>query len=493
VALTRLRIDELVSAWGTDQDTPFQMALLGVFEAAPFLQPNGSVDVLRVRRELATRARSVPALGRRVVWTRVGEGRPVWAAEPSFDPIAHIECATLPAGADLANWAANRIVRPLDTNRPLWRAEVVDGLPGGRFAVILVLHHIVADGYAGVAITGSLLDSRPDTVPAAPPVGAVPPLPSPGQLIRDRLHLALGALRHLRLPKAETLASLARGMAQSRNTMAGFRTPEPVTSLPRLIGPGRALVIVRQPLEDLRRAGHVLGVSVNDLLLAAVTGGLRELLATRGDAVADLVLRTIVPAATGHPGQVMGMLVVDLPVGEPDPLRRIALIGRSTATGKARLRGASGDANDLLHLPVPLVRVIFRRVRRFGSSRITLSVTDVVGPAAPLWLAGAGLVEAVPVAPLVPLVPLSVAALSYAGELAVSVNADATISDLNVLAAGLERSFTELRDLTRGGERLAQRSAPWATDKHKVLRPIHVYSGRKKDQTGEEREGGFGL
>jgi len=62
VALTRLRIDELVSAWGTDQDTPFQMALLGVFEAAPFLQPNGSVDVLRVRQELATRARSVPTL-----------------------------------------------------------------------------------------------------------------------------------------------------------------------------------------------------------------------------------------------------------------------------------------------------------------------------------------------------------------------------------------------------------------------------------------------
>jgi diacylglycerol O-acyltransferase / wax synthase len=459
VALTRLRLDELVSAWGTDQNTPFQMALLCVFEAAPLLRPDGSVDVLRVQRELATRARSVPPLGRRVVWTRVGEGRPVWAEEPSFDPAAHIECATLPAGADLASWAANRIVRPLDINRPLWRAEVVDGLPGGRFVLILVIHHIVADGHAGVAITSSLLDSRPDTVPAVPPVGAVGPLPSPRQLIGDRLHRALAAIPHLRLPNAQTLTRLARGVAQSRNTMAGFRNPEPVTSLHRRIGPQRTLVIVRQPLEDLRRAGHALGVSVNDLLLAAVTGGLRELLATRGDPVAGLVLRTIVPAATGQPGQVMGMLIVDLPVGEPDPLRRIALIGRSTTREKARLRAASGDPTDLLHLPVPLVRTIFRRVRRFGSSRITLSVTDVTGPVAPLWLAGARLVEAIPVAPLVPLVPLSAAALSYAGELAVSVNADASISDLNVLAAGLERSFIELRELTRDGERLDPRPA----------------------------------
>jgi diacylglycerol O-acyltransferase len=166
-----------------------------------------------------------------------------------------------------------------------------------------------------------------------------------------------------------------------------------------------------------------------------------------------LVLRTTVPAATGGPGQVMGLLVIGLPVAEPDPLRRLALISRATSTEKARLRATAGDVTTL-HLPVPLLRTFIRRARRFGSSRITLSVTDVTGPAAPLWLAGARLVEAVPVAPLVPLVPLSVAAMSYAGDLAVSVNADATVRDLDVFAAGLERSFAELADLTRAGERL---------------------------------------
>jgi hypothetical protein len=235
--------------------------------------------------------------------------------------------------------------------------------------------------------------------------------------------------------------------------MSGFATPEPVTSLPRQVRRGRKLVIVRRPLDDVRRTGHALGVTVNDLLLAAVTGGLRAMLDARGDLRDGMVLRTTVPAATGGPGQVMGLLVIGLPVAEPDPLRRLALIRRATSTEKSRLRATAGDVTTL-HLPVPLLRTVIRRARRFGSSRITLSVTDVTGPAGPLWLAGARLVEAVPVAPLVPLVPLSVAAMSYAGDLAVSVNADATVRDLDVLAAGLERSFAELADLTRAGERL---------------------------------------
>jgi diacylglycerol O-acyltransferase len=141
------------------------------------------------------------------------------------------------------------------------------------------------------------------------------------------------------------------------------------------------------------------------------------------------------------------MLVVPLPVGEPDPCRRLALIGRATTTGKTRLRATGSDVTDALHLPVFLLRAVVGRGRRFGSRRITLSVTDVAGPPAPLWLAGARLLTAVPVAPLVPLVPLAAAALSYAGELTVSVNADAGVGDLDVLAVGLDRSFAELGEL----------------------------------------------
>src|SRR5687768_7301960 len=156
MALTRLRMDELVNAWVADRYTPFQIALLGVFDATPFLLPDGVLDVPRIRRELAARARSVAALRRRVVWTRTGEGMPVWADDPTFAADRHIDAATLPDGADLPNWAARRILDPLPLDRPLWRAEVVDGLPGARFAMIVVVHHVAADGRAGVALAGSL-------------------------------------------------------------------------------------------------------------------------------------------------------------------------------------------------------------------------------------------------------------------------------------------------------------------------------------------------
>src|SRR3954471_9874557 len=177
VALTRLRMDELVNAWVADRCTPFQIALIGVFDAAPFLLPDGTVDVPRIRGELAVRARRVPAFRRRVVWTRFGEGMPVWAADPSFDANRHIGSDTLPGGAELASWAADRIVRPLPMDRPLWRADVVDGLPQGRFALIVVVHHVAADGLTGVALAGSLLDGTPDSAPSVTPLPAAPPLP----------------------------------------------------------------------------------------------------------------------------------------------------------------------------------------------------------------------------------------------------------------------------------------------------------------------------
>ena len=167
-------MDELVNAWVGDRFTPFQIALLGVFDAGPFRLPDGGLDVARIRAALVLRARRVEALGRRVVWTRAGEGMPVWAPDPSFDPARHIETATLPAGADLPTWAAGRIVRPLPMDRPLWRAEIIDGLPGERFALIVVVHHVAADGLTGVTLAGSLLDVRPDAALTQQPRGRCP-------------------------------------------------------------------------------------------------------------------------------------------------------------------------------------------------------------------------------------------------------------------------------------------------------------------------------
>lgn len=453
VALDRLRMDELVNAWVADRHTPFQIALLGVFDAAPFLLADGALDVPRIRRELVVRARGVAALRRRVVWTRPGEGRPVWAPDPSFDPSRHIEAATLPPGADLPDWAANRLVRPLPLDRPLWRAEVVDGLPARRFAVLVVVHHVAADGAAGVALAGSLLDPTPDGVPPSDQPPSAPPLPSHRELLRDRRDRALAALRHARPPAAPTLHRLRDLARQIRDASSDLRTKTSVTSLPRTVGPSRRLVIVRQPLAELRRAGHSLGVTVNDLLLAAVAGGLRELLRDRGDDVDALRIRASVPAASGAGVQASGIMLVDLPVAEVEPLRRLALVNAATTSAKRRLYTGAPTVSDVMHLPVPLARVGMAWMRRFGGTRVSLFVSDVPGPSAPLWLAGAQLLEAVPVGPLVQHVGLGAVALSYAGDFAVSVVADGSVTDLQGCADGMTADFDAFRRAAADGAR----------------------------------------
>jgi hypothetical protein len=266
----RLRLGELANVWVDEPAAPFQIALAGQFDATPFLRDDGTVDLPRIRAELARRAGRLPALRRRVIWTRLGQGRPYWADDPAFDAERHIICAPLPMGVSFTDWCAKQIMRPLDRDRPLWRAQVVSGVSGTRFGVLIVVHHAVADGLTGVALVASLMDDappddarRPPHMPPAPvgssaaAVPAGPPPPSwSGRLRRHRRQLADAA--------------------------ADFRARAPVTSLSGPISAERKLATVRLPLAQLHRAGHQLEVTINDLLLAAVTGGLRELLIARG-------------------------------------------------------------------------------------------------------------------------------------------------------------------------------------------------------------------
>lgn len=456
VALTRLRMDELINAWVADRFTPFQIALLGVFDAAPFRERDGCVDVPRIRRELVARARRVDAFRRRVVWTRFGEGRPVWAADPSFDPDRHVVAATLPPGTEFATWAADRIVRPLPLDRPLWRAEVVDGLAGGRFAVIIVVHHVLADGITGVALAGSLLDPEPDVTVAPTDPHPTPSLPTHLDIYRDRLQGLAAAVARMRAgsrPHQSAGFGLRAIRSRVQETRALLATRTSATSLPRRVGPTRRLTVVRWPLEEVRSSGHALGVTVNDLLLAAVTGGLRELLLARGDDVDRLTLRTSVPAATREGRQASGILLVDLPVRESDPLRRLDLVHRATAEQKRSLTAGTPDITDVMHLPPPLAKVGMSWLRRYGGTRVNLFVSNVPGPPAPLWLAGARLLEAVPVAPLVQRVGLCVAALSYAGELAMSVHADGSVTELELLADGMSADRVAFRAAAAAGYR----------------------------------------
>jgi diacylglycerol O-acyltransferase len=413
---------ELATLWVDDPHAAFNVALLCRFEAGPFRLPDGGLDAAAVRAEVARRARRVPVLRRRLTDDR----RPVWIEDAAFRPEHHVECTELPAGHDLLDWCAHRIMEPLDRRAPLWRADVVP-LPPGEFALLLVAHHVLADGRTGAALLRALSD--PTTRPPGPPAHRAtrPSLPASSRRSRwQQIGDALGDLRRR----------------------------APVTSLSGPVGPARRITVVSVDLADVQAAEATLCATVNDVLLAAVTAGLRELLSSRGERVDDLRPRASVPMSSGATGQPEGMLLVDLPVDEPDSIRRLAAITATTSTLKSRMRSGGGNVFDVLRLPTPLARAAVRGMRRIAGRAINLFVTNVPGPADPLRLGGARLLAAVPVAPLTGWVPLGIAALSYAGRLHVGINADAAITDLNVLTEAMDREFAVLglaarRDMLR--------------------------------------------
>lgn len=433
----RLRPADLANLWVEDPATPSQIALVAELDGTRTLRPDGRLDVERVRDELARRARRVPRLCRRIRWTARGEGRPVWVHDPAFDPAAHITAATLPAGVDLAAWSADRIVRRLDLAAPPWRAEIVEGLPGGRFGLLLVLHHVLADGPAAVRTVAELLDGAP----GAPPREPAPP--SHRDLVLDarraRRRAAVATLRGLpRLP-----AAAVRTVHRLRHAAADLAVTASPTSLPRRVAAGRRVAVARFPLDDLRAIGHACGATVNDVLLCAAAGGLRHLLAGRGDPVDGLTLGVSVPVGDSS-GQPAGMLLLGLPVGEPDPVRRLAAIAATTARLKERTRSGGGGVFDVLRLPGPLPRLAVRWMHRRAARHVNLFVTDVPGPPRPLWLGEARVLDAVAVAPLAADVPVGIAALSYAGTLAVGITTDAAVTDVATLAAGMGRDVAAL-------------------------------------------------
>jgi diacylglycerol O-acyltransferase / wax synthase len=386
-------------------------------------------------------------LRRRIRWTGLGQGRPAVVDDDRFAIARHVTAVDLP-GLDeqgFWTWCANQALEPMDRDHPLWRVTVATGLAGGQAGVLVVLHHALADGIAGSALAGHLLDPAPDTALERRPWRPTPPGPLALTVDAAVTRLAAIAAALRQLPKAA--AAFRAACRDAAATRAAVAQRAPVTSLSHPIGPRRQLAVIRRPLQQLKEAGHAHGATVNDVVLAAVAGGLHRLLVGRGEPVGGLELRVSVPVGAADGGRNAGgstPMVLPLPVGEVDPLRRLAHITAITRAAKAgRDRSYRGLLASPL-LPTSLLRLGIGWLARHGGSKLDLYVTNVPGPPQPLWLCGARLQTAVPIAPLIAGVPLAVAALSYAGQLTISIQVDDAVADLEVLAAGVTHGLDQL-------------------------------------------------
>jgi diacylglycerol O-acyltransferase / wax synthase len=397
-------------------------------------------SVLQAQRLLGERVHAVPRLRQRLRRAPPGCGRPFWADDPAFDLRHHVRQRPCPPPGDeraLLEVAAAVTGEPLPRSRPLWSATFVTGLTGGSTGLVIVMNHVLADGIGGLAVLATLVDEVPGLPPAHPQAGFPVPAPRARALADDAWAGRAHRLTHL----AGSVRTIRQGLAE----LGGARPPPrlPPTSLNRPTGPQRRLDVVAADLAAIRKLGHAHGGTVNDVILAAIAGALRALLAARGEEL-DLVTASVPVSARqaatgGQLGNQVGVMPVTLPASG-DLAARVTQIAAITRERKTAARGTSaallGPPFRLL-APTGLLRWFFNRQRL-----IHTFVTNLRGPAEPLTFAGAPVRAVTPIPNTTGNVTVTFGALSYAGTLRITVLSDPSrVPDVTVLTAALRREL----------------------------------------------------
>jgi WS/DGAT/MGAT family acyltransferase len=425
-----------------------------IFSAGP-LARGGGVNFEAVREAVAASLPRIPRFRQKVV--RIpGSARAVWVDDAHFQlehHIRHVAVAHPGAEAQLRRLVSHIAETPLDRGRPLWESWVIEGLEGGRFALVTKAHHCMVDGAGGVALLGQQLSPDPEApLPEAP--RWIPKTP-PGafELRRDEwlhrarlpLRLARGAWRALQ--DGDRTREVLRERLGALGELARFKLePASETPLNGAVGPHRIVDWATFSLAEAREAAHARGASLNDFVLAVVAGALRGFFESRGVDPDGLDCRASCPvnvrgaADGGRSGNFVSSWVVALPLAERDPLERLAQVHAATRALKRRHVASAVQSLVALHEWLPL------DLQALSRGAQNLIVTNVPGPEHALYLRGARLEAMFALAPLIANVGLAIAATSYDGKLCLALNADEDrVPDLHDLVRGLRAAHAELR------------------------------------------------
>ncbi|MGH3319514.1 MAG: WS/DGAT/MGAT family O-acyltransferase [Streptosporangiaceae bacterium] len=444
--------------------TPMHVGGVGIFEPPP-----GGLDYDTFVRHVGERLRGVRRYRQKVRWVPGHLANPVWVDDTHFDIAYHVRRAVVPrpgSRAQLRELIARLMSRPLDRSRPLWEIYLVDGLEHGRFAVVTKSHHAMVDGVSAVDVGTLILDPTRVLPEPGPPNDWRPrPEPSWFELAADAVADAVSRPPHVLdtlragVSDAQSTAQRLRGVAAGALAVAGTAArPAPDSQLNARIGAERRYTMLRTELRDYRAIRKAHGGTVNDVVLATVAGALRHWLLTRGERVGPKTsVRAMVPVSvragteSARLGNRVVPIFVDLPVGEPDPVVRLHQVGYATAAHKRS--GHAVGADHIVSLtgfaPPTLHSLAARLGHTFSRRLFNLVVTNVPGPQAPLYTAGARMLEAYPVAPLAKGQAVSVGLTSYDGAVYYGLNADRdAMPDIDVLADCLGDALAELTETT---------------------------------------------
>ncbi len=459
---------------------PLHVAMTLVFDPATI---PGGYSFARLRQHIAERIPEAPVFQRRLLEVPFRLHHPVWVDDPDFDIDHHLRRAALPAPGglfELAEFAGDVISRQLDRGRPLWEMWVVEGVEGGKVALVAKMHHSTVDGVSGAQLLGVILDLEitPENghVPTATgegPAERSAKVPSSTQLVSQAMLARLVKpfeVTRLVMRTGQSLVGVVRIRRRSSGK-AALPLTAPRTSLNQSVGARRRVAFAAASLGDVKRLKNALGATVNDIVLAVCTGALRQYLDGRGE-LPEIPLISVVPVSVSQdlpdlPGSnKVSAMFVGLPTHVEDPLERVRLIQEDTKTAKDEhaALGASTLQNWAEHATPNLFSLAMRLYSDMHLADrhrpvANLVVSNVPGPDFPLYFAGAEMLAGFPLGPVVDGMGLNVTIMSYRGVLywgfaadsrsvpRVWDIADAVTGALDELlgAAGLEAEPTDLR------------------------------------------------
>ena len=440
--------------------------------------------------QIRQRLHLVPRYRHKLANTALDSGRPLWIDDPNFNLAYHVRHTALPPPGDwqqLQDLTARIFSQGLDRSKPLWEMWLIEGLEEGRCALISKTHHALIDGISGVDLATVLFDLSPEPAPVRHSGRAWQPQREPGtlELLLTGVRAAMKAGVELAAGVVDAVAHPDHALVRAREAAEGIGeivwaglNPAPETPLNVEIGPHRRFVGVARRLEDFKQIKNAFGGTVNDVVLAVVTGALRTYMISRGVRTEGLELRALVPVSVRTQGerQHLGNRIVvmrgPLPVYISDPVQRLRFVKHAMDGLKESKQALGAEVlAGVQNFAPPTILAQASRLN-FSTRLFNLIVTNVPGPQFPLYVLGREILAAYPVAFLPQHHALAIAIMSYNGQMNFGLLGDFdALPDIDLLAQSISSELDELLALaseTRGDDPGAANGRPAIT---RTLRP----------------------
>ena len=409
----------------------------------------------------------VPRYRQKVKFVPLELGRPVWVDDPHFNIEYHLRHTALPAPggeSELRKLVGRVMAQQLDRSKPLWEIWVVEGLEDGRWAMLAKTHHALVDGVSGTDLLAVIMDLSAETETPRPSEWTPRPEPSGLQLMVDAIeNVVRSPYEQVRAARAQAravrrIAEYALEVAGGLFSLSGLVRPTPLSSLNGPLGPHRRYAWATTSVDEIKRVRKALGGTFNDVVLASITNGFRELLLSRDESV-DRVVRTLVPVSVrprDESGKAVGdgtfenkvsAMFAELPVDIDDPVLRLSAITDQMKGLKESRQAMAGEALTSMSgfAPPMLLALGMRLATRAGQRNVNTVTTNVPGPQFPLYAAGRRMIRAFPYVPLGGQIRLGIAIFSYDGEVNFGITGDYdSTEDIDVLAGGIEDGMMQM-------------------------------------------------